>query len=231
MKYVEPIAATSRNMVSNHNHVFGVLWDMDGVLVDTGEFHYQSWSVALAEVNIPYDREKFRKTFGMNNTRILTILLGHPPLPSFLTQVSDRKESLFRQMIRGKVHPMPGVIPCLEGWQSMNYPQAVASSAPMANIDALVDEMEIRSYFSALVSAFYLPSKPDPAVFLEAARQLDLPPNKCIVIEDSLPGINAAHRAGMKCIAVASTNPRQKLSIADLIVNSLEDLRIDNFKI
>ena len=96
-------------MGNNNQAISGVLWDMDGVLDDTGELHFQSWVKALTEVGIPLDREKFRQTFGMNNNAIMSILLGHPPEPSFLANVSDRKQSLFRQMIRGKVHPMPGV--------------------------------------------------------------------------------------------------------------------------
>jgi phosphoglycolate phosphatase-like HAD superfamily hydrolase len=141
-------------MDNNDQAISGVLWDMDGVLADTGELHFQSWVMALSEVGIPFDRKKFRQTFGMNNKGILSILLGHPPEPSFLANVSDRKESLFRQMIRGKVHPMPGVQTWLERLQSMDYRQAVASSATIASIDALVDEMQIRSYFSAIVSAY-----------------------------------------------------------------------------
>ena len=202
---------------------------MDGVLVNTGELHFQSWVMALTEVGIPFDREKFRQTFGMNNNGILTVLLEHPPEPAFLANVSDRKESLFRQMIRGKVHPMPGVRTWLERLQSMGYRQAVASSAPMANIDSLVDEMRIRAYFSAIVSAYDMPSKPDPAVFLEAARQFALPPKKCVVIEDAIPGVNAAHRAGMKCIAITTTNPGQDLSEADIILDNLEDLKSEYF--
>ena len=96
-------------------------------------------------------------------------------------------------------------------------------------IDALIDELQIRPYFSAVVSAFSLPSKPDPAVFLEAARQIGVPPNHCIVIEDAIPGVEAAHRAGMKCIAVTITNPREDLSIADIIVDSLEELKTEHF--
>lgn len=216
-------------MDNNDQAISGVLWDMDGVLVDSGELHFQSWVMALTEVGISFDREKFRQTFGMNNNGILSILLEHPPEPSFLTNVSDRKESLFRQMIQGKVHPMPGVRTWLERLQSMGCRQAVASSAPIANIDALVDEMQIRPYFSAIVSAYAMPSKPNPAVFLEAARQLGLPPKKCVVIEDAIPGVNAAHRAGMKCIAVTTTHPRQDLSEAEIILDNLEDLKMEYF--
>ena len=106
----------------------------------------------------------------------------------------------------------------------------MASSAPPANIEVLVDELGLRSYFSALVSASSLHSKPDPAVFLEAARRLDLPAERCIIIEDSLPGVEAARRAGMKCIAVTTTNPPEALQAADLVVERLDALAPDMFQ-
>ncbi|OGO26360.1 MAG: hypothetical protein A2136_05310 [Chloroflexi bacterium RBG_16_54_11] len=209
----------------------GVLWDMDGVLVDTGELHFQSWMVALTEAGITFNTEKFRETFGMNNTKILSILLGQAPEAGFVTKVSDRKESLFREMIKGKIQPMPGVRAWLEQLQNMGYRQAVASSAPQANIEALVDEMQIQSYFTTTVSAANLPSKPDPAVFLEAARRLEAPPERCIVIEDATHGVRAAKRAGMRCIAVTTTHPREELAEADVVVDSLEELRTEDFEI
>lgn len=92
----------------------GVLWDMDGVLVDTGEFHFQAWSGILPEYGISYNRELFRATFGMNNARTLTTLLGQPPAPERLAEISDRKERRFRQVVRGHALPLPGVLDWLE---------------------------------------------------------------------------------------------------------------------
>ena len=82
------------------DEIYGVLWDMDGVLADTGELHYISWKQTLDEVSLPFDQEVFRKTFGMNNNGILTYLLGRPPELDFLEQISDRKEGLFRQLVK-----------------------------------------------------------------------------------------------------------------------------------
>ena len=209
---------------------FGILWDMDGVLVDTGELHYQAWVQTLAEVGVPLDREAFRNTFGMNNRETLTVLLGRAPEPELLTRIGNRKEERFRQAARGHVEVLPGVRLWLERFQAEGFRQAVASSAPPANIEVLVDELGLRSYFSALVSASSLHSKPDPAVFLEAARRLDLPAERCIIIEDSLPGVEAARRAGMKCIAVTTTNPPEALQAADLVVERLDALAPDMFQ-
>lgn len=208
----------------------GVLWDMDGVLVDTGEFHYQSWEQILAEIGVPFDRERFRAAFGKNNADTLAFFLGHPPDAEQLRTVSERKERLFRQRIHGHAEALPGVRLWLERLHSQGARQVVASSAPQENIDFLVDELGLRSYFIALCAGHSIPGKPDPTLFLQAADILELQPKDCIVFEDSLPGLEAARRAGMKCIAVATTNPVEALRGADLVVDRLDRLKIDDFK-
>jgi beta-phosphoglucomutase family hydrolase len=208
----------------------GVIWDMDGVLVDTGEFHFRAWSQALPEYGIPFTRQLFRDTFGMNNAGILTVLLGRTPAPELLAEISDRKEQLFRQAVRGHVQPLPGVLTWLERLKAAGMRQAIASSAPPANIDALVDELGLCDYFDALVSGFDLPGKPDPAVFLKAARRIGVPPERCVVVEDAVAGVEAARRAGMKCVAVTTTNPAHALKEADVVVEHLYALPLDTFE-
>ncbi len=205
----------------------GVLWDLDGVLADTGESHYQSWVETLTENGIPFTREQFQATFGMNNKGILTILLGHPPDPEMLAKIGQAKEHRFRQAIRGSVRPLPGVLVWLERLGEMGVRQAVASSAPYENVEALVDELEISSFFDALVSGSGMPGKPNPDVFLHTARQIDVLPERCIVVEDAIAGVTAAKRAGMKCIAVTTTNPAETLSAADIVVEGLDKLQPD----
>jgi HAD superfamily hydrolase (TIGR01509 family) len=197
---------------------------MDGVLADTGEVHYQSWLKTLAGAGILFDRETFRRTFGMNNAGLLEFTLGYPLEPDRLQEISERKEATFRQEIRGRVKLFPGAREWLERLAGSGIRQAVASSAPLENIEVLVDELGIRQYFDVLVSAYKMPGKPDPAVFLEAARRLDMPPEACLVVEDSIAGVEAARRAGMRCIAVTNTNPREALQEADVIVETLVEL-------
>jgi beta-phosphoglucomutase family hydrolase len=208
----------------------GVIWDMDGVLVDTGEFHFQAWSRALSEHGVPFTHELFRTTFGLNNATILTVLLGQTPAPELLAEISDRKEQLFRQAIRGRAQLLPGVQVWLERLEAAGVRQAIASSAPPANIDALVDELDLRTYFDVIVSGSDLPGKPDPALFLKAACLIGVPPERCVVVEDAVAGVEAARRAGMKCIAITTTNPAQALTGADVIVERLDALPLDTFE-
>jgi len=208
----------------------GVLWDMDGVLVDSGEFHFQAWSEILPDYGIAFSRESFRAVFGMNNARTLEALLGRPPAPELLAEISDRKERRFRQAIQGRAQALPGVLDWLERLKSAGWRQAVASSAPPENVDALVDELGLRATFDALVSARGLPSKPEPALFFHAAHLIDVPPARCVVVEDAVSGVEAAKRAGMRCIAVTTTNPASALGAADVVVERLDALPADVFQ-
>lgn len=201
--------------------LLAVLWDMDGVIVDTYEGHFQAWQQCFAEVGQPYDEEMFRKTFGMNNRLILTTVFGHELDEEFIQKVSDRKEILFRDGIRGKVQTLPGVMNWLEKFEKMGAKQAVASSAPQANIDALITELGIREYFQAEAAGATLKGKPDPAVFLLAADLLKVDPVDCLVIEDSIAGVEAAKRAGCRCLAVLTTNQASELRKADLVIKDL----------
>jgi len=128
----------------------------------------------------------------------------------------------------GHVTPLPGVLDCLQRWHDQQIPMAVASSASSENINFIIDALHIRSYFNSLVSGADIPGKPDPAVFLIAAQHLGLHPTNCIVIEDSIAGVEAARLAGMRCIAVTTTNPAHALIAADLVVNSLAELKQEN---
>ncbi|PKO00960.1 MAG: beta-phosphoglucomutase [Chloroflexi bacterium HGW-Chloroflexi-4] len=198
-----------------------VLWDMDGVIVDTYEGHFVSWKQALDEVGQGYDEEIFRRTFGMNNRLIMATVYGREMDEDFVQKVSDRKEEIFRRDIKGLVKVLPGVMDWLERFKEMDLKQAVASSAPQANIDALLTELNIREYFQAEAAGATLKGKPDPAVFLLAAKLLGVDPVNCLVIEDSIAGVEAAKAAGCQCVAVLTTNQASDLGNADLIIKDL----------
>jgi len=143
---------------------------------------------------------------------------------------TGRKEGLFLGLIHGRLKLLPGVLGWLRRLKERGVLQAVASSAPEVNIEASLNELNIRQYFSALISAYSMPGKPNPAVFLEAALQLRLEPAQCVVVEDSVAGVTAAKKAGMKCIAVCTTHPRASLLSADFVVDTLEELTVDDFE-
>jgi len=208
---------------------YAVLWDMDGVLVDTGDFHYQSWKETFEEIKVPFSREDFRKTFGMNNAGILEWVFGRKPEPEEVSRISDKKESLFRELVKGKAEPLPGVLTWLRQFQDWSIKQAITSSAPPENIEVLVAELKIGEFFDEIVSGFDLPGKPNPDIFLKAAKKLQILPEKCIVVEDAIAGVEGAKKAGMKCIAVTTTNPASALEKADFIFDNLGEMSKEDF--
>ena len=190
----------------------GVIWDLDGVLADTTEAHFQAWAEALSAWEIPFDHSRFDHVFGMNNEDTLTELLGRPPTQEEIVGIAGRKEDIFRQHAGELVRPMPGAIRLLDELEGAGWVQGVASSAPLENIDLLVDAFGMGRYFAAILSGDGLPAgKPDPALFLKTAKALKLSPEQCVVVEDAPPGVEAARRAGMPCIAVATTRPQETL--------------------
>jgi HAD superfamily hydrolase (TIGR01509 family) len=202
-----------------------ILWDMDGVLADTSQLHFETWERVLTEQGIPFDRQKFHQIYGLKNRDLRPYIADRPLDPQYLDWIADQKELAFRQALPGLL-PYPGVLDWLHRFKSMGWKQAVASSAPPENVEVLVDVLGIRDYFDALVTPGDLPGKPDPAVFLKASLQLEIPATHCIVIEDSIPGIQAARSAGMRCIAVTTTNPPEALSQADIVVETMDQLSI-----
>ena len=136
--------------------------------------------------------------------------------------MSDQKEGHFRRTVQGQVKPLPGALEWLNQLKDMGIHQAIASFAPQANIDVLVDKLKIRDFFEVIVSGYAMPGKPNPDVFLRATNLMDVLPMNCIVIEDAIEGVCAAKNVGMRCIAVTTTNPTHLLSEADIVVDRLD---------
>lgn len=181
-----------------------VLWDMDGTLADTEEVHFRVWNATLAEYGLVYDHATFLADFGRNNREILTDMLGAEATPERIAEISQRKESMFRRLLPAHNVPlMPGVADWLERFHKAGVRQVVSSSGTMANISALVTKLDVGDYFMALMSGYRLPrGKPHPALFLNSAAAVGATAAECLVIEDSMAGVEAARRAGMACLAV-----------------------------
>jgi beta-phosphoglucomutase len=191
----------------------GVIWNLDGVLADTAEAHFRCWVTALAEKEIPLDRPTFDELFGMSNRDILTQLLGRPPDPSELESIAGRIEEIFRMEAQWLVRPMPGALPLMIELEGAGWLQAISSPTPKANVELVLGILGIRQRFAVILSGDALFTvKPDPTPFLRAAEGLGLPPGRCVVVEDAPAGVEAAQKAGMPCIAVATTSSREALA-------------------
>lgn len=208
-----------------------VIWDMDGVLVDNSHLHFECWREIYRQYHPDggdLSRPAFNAVFGMDNPATVRHLFGPDrATPQFIAAVSRAKETMFRRKVRQGARPLPGVLAWLTYWREQGVRQAVGSSAPQENVDTILAALGIGHFFDAVVcseSAGIIQAKPAPDIFLEAARQLGVPPEACLVVEDAVVGIQAARAAGMRCVAVASTHPPAALTMADWVVSRLVDL-------
>lgn len=207
-----------------------VLWELDGVVADTLETHFRSWVTALAEWEIPLDRETFLPLFGMHNDEFLSAVIGRPPTPREQGTIPGRKEHFFRIESQHLVLLNPGVKSLLAELTAAGWLQGLVSMMPQASMDPIVDRLGIRGFFQAAVSGEALPhAKPDPANLLNAAQLLGVAPERCIVVDATAAGVEAAHRAGMRCLAVATARLRDDLLAADTIVDDISAVKVETF--
>jgi HAD superfamily hydrolase (TIGR01509 family) len=207
------------------NHSFGVLFDWDGVVIDSSSQHERSWDLLAAERGLTLPEGHFKAGFGKKNEVIIPAL-GWGSDPSIVKELADRKEELYRELVAAEgVVVLPGARELLLGLKESGIPRAVGSSTPRGNLDALFAATGLDALFDAVVCGTDVThGKPDPEVFLKGAALLGLAPERCIVIEDAFAGIEAARRGGMKVVGVATTNPLSSLlgcGDCDLAVESL----------
>ena len=200
-----------------------VLWDMDGTLIDSKEFHWISWRNTMAKEGIAITRGQFLASFGQRNDSIIPQWLGASATPERVDRIANAKEELYRHLIlRDGISPLPGVATWLHRLHEHGWLQAIASSAPRANIDVVLAALSATHIFQGIVSAEDVSrGKPDPAVYLTAAARVGASPQNCIVVEDAAAGIEGARRAGMRSIGVSHLGNHLQ---ADVVVESLDQL-------
>lgn len=214
----------------------GILWDVDGTLVDTAEQHFRAWAQLSAEIGRPFTRADFARTFGWRNPEIIRTLYDANADDETCDRLALRKETLYRESVAaGGTHLLPGVKALLDAFEAAGWPQAVGSSAPRENLNLLLGATGVRDYFRAIVSGEDVTrGKPDPEVFLTGATGIGVPPNRCVVFEDAVAGVQAAAAGGMACVAVTFVghHPAEKLRAAGagLVVASLEEVAVESVR-
>ncbi len=208
------------------NRPLGVIFDMDGVLVDSYWAHLKSWQIVAAQEGRSITEQEFAASFGRTSREIIA---SWPNVHYTETQIADldhRKEAVFRQLLAAQFTPMPGVHQMLQRLAEAGFRLAVGSSGPPENVELVLERLGWRDRFAAVVHGMDVRrGKPEPEVFLLAAQRAGLRPADCVVVEDAPLGIEAAHRAGMKAIGLVSTGrTAQQLAAADLVVHHLEEI-------
>ncbi len=213
-------------MTSNHKRA--VIWDLDGTLIDSSHLHWEAWQKVMAVEDIALTYEQYVADFGKRNDEILRGRLGADLPDEFIARVSLAKEEVYRDLIRTKgLDLLPGARYWLERLKAEGWMQALATSAPRGNIDAVFAALGIGEYFDAAISSEEVKAgKPEPDVFLVAAAKMGVAPRDCVVIEDAPAGVEAARRAGMRSIGVLTTHRELR---ADLVAPSLDQLPSDFF--
>ena len=214
--------------------LFGVIFDMDGVLVDSAAAHLHAWQKLGTEIGTPFSEEFFRRTFGQRNASIIPQWLGQVPPPR-LAELDARKESLYRQFVReGSVRVFHRIPELLIDLRELGARLAVASSGPRENVELLIEVIGAGSAIDATVASEDVrEGKPHPEAFLTAAQRLRVAPARCAVVEDSVHGIEAAKRAGMLAVAVLTSTAREQLTAAgaDWVVNEVGDLQLQDLAV
>ncbi len=208
---------------------FAAIFDWDGVIIDSGRLHAQSWRQLAAELGKSIAPHSFIRGFGMKSAWIIAEIHGWARDPAEIARLEQRKEALYREIVaRSDIAPLPGVTEWLERLRAAGVPCAVASSTHRLNIDAVLARIGLQGAFREIVSAEDVTlGKPNPEVFAKAAERLGAGAERCVVFEDAYVGIEAAHAAGMKVVAVATTHPVEQLTAADLVVRRLDELRVE----
>lgn len=198
---------------------------MDGTLVDNMRFHGEAWVRFFAEIGHETDADDFLiRTAGMTNREIFREMFGAKATEDEITRHAERKEELYRESFSPHLEAVMGLIEFLESAKELGVKMAVATSAPPENIEFVLDGLNLRQYFQAVTGAHEITNgKPNPEIFLKSAEKLDVAPHNCIVFEDAFKGFEAAHRAGMKSVAITTVNYRKDLENLPSVVEVIDD--------
>jgi beta-phosphoglucomutase len=211
--------------------IAAVIWDMDGVLADTTAQHLRAWQETFAKRGIKFTEADFMRGFGVRNNVIIKSVLGEDITGAEIETIAREKEATFRGIIGKNVKPLPGALELLKALDERGIKMAIASSTVMENIRLIVGSLGIEKYFKAVITGHDVTEgKPHPQVFLKAAQRLGAEPGYSIVFEDAVAGVKAAKSAGMYCVAITTTHPREKLKEADLIVDTLEEVSVEDLQ-
>jgi beta-phosphoglucomutase len=203
----------------------GCIFDLDGVICDTARYHYLAWKKLACDLDIGFTELENEALKGVSRMKSLDILLGAAAAgysEKEKLQMAEKKNEWYvnyiNQMTKTEINT--GIINFISELKSGNIKISLGSVSKNAPI--ILRKLEIEDLFDVIIDGnTVINAKPDPEVFLTAAANMDLPPQNCIVFEDAVSGIQAAHNAGMKCVGVGSP---QILNIADYIIPDFKDI-------
>jgi beta-phosphoglucomutase len=201
--------------------VKAVIFDLDGTILDNNSFHLETWKKYLEKAGRHITEEEFNANFnGRTNQDVVKYLYGENLTAEEALQHTNDKEALYRELYRPHIEPIRGLLPFLSILEKKHIPMAIATSGIQPNIDFMFEHVPIKKYFKVIVNSSHIKQgKPDPEIYLKAAELLGIAPENCLVFEDAVVGIDSAKAAGMKVVAITTTQPRKELAGADAIID------------
>jgi beta-phosphoglucomutase family hydrolase len=205
----------------NYFETCAFIFDMDGTIVDNMHFHTEAWGKMLEENGVKMNAHDFLvKTAGKTNREILPKVFGVIS-DERIAELGTRKEFLYQELFRPHRRAVAGALEFLEEAQHLGIKMAVATAAPIVNVEFILDGLNLRRFFQAVTTADDITNgKPDPEIFLRSAEKLGVEASKCLVFEDAVGGFEAAHRAGMKSIGIATVNSIEEILKLDSVVEA-----------
>ena len=208
----------------------GLLFDMDGVLVNNLDIHRQAFAEFFRRYGVERSFDDLSRVFGKGNDDIMGELMPKDVVERVgIRELGYQKEAIYREIYAPIITPQPGLKEFLAEAERNGLKSAVGSSGYRVNVDFVLERCDIVRYFSAIVAGDEVTRcKPDPEIYLTVASKLGLRPEECVVFEDAEAGIESAKRAGVKVVALATTFSREFLekSDADYIIDDFRDIDI-----
>lgn len=205
------------------------LFDMDGVIVHTNPYHKKAFKIFLDKHDISIsDQELKDHVYGRTNEEIFPYIFKDKYTPEKGEEWANEKEAIFRDLYKKDVEPVSGLIGFLDELQRREIKAAVGTSAPVENLNFIMDSLNLRHYFDAFLhSADVSEGKPNPEIYLKAADRLEIEPKFCVVFEDSVAGVKAGLNAGMKVVGVATTHTPDEFNGAHLVIEDFKELTME----
>lgn len=211
---------------------YAVIFDMDGVIAHTNPYHTEAFKQFFDNYGVAYTMKEFEDhMYGKHNDYIMRYFFKRPLGEEEVKRLSEEKESLFREIYADHVAPVEGFPRFLDALKTAGYGLGVATSAPRANLDFIIDKLSIRAYMDAMLSSEDVTAhKPDPAIYLKSAALLQVEPGNCVVFEDSHSGVSAALDAGATVVGVLTSHSVDELPPCDRYIQDYRGIGVDDIR-
>jgi beta-phosphoglucomutase len=200
---------------------------MDGVLADNMGYHTKAWELFIRKYAPNLEIGDVTPHYGKTNTDLMSYVFNRRLTPDEVERYGEEKEQLYRELYASGMAPLPGLLDFLRELKEKGRHAVVATSAPKSNVDFLLDGLQIRGFFNAVVDASHVSrGKPDPEIYLKAAARVGCRPEACVVFEDAIAGVEAGRRAGMMVVGVATTLPAERLTGTVLVIRNFYEVNV-----